>query len=195
MNTTSLTGARAYAVRIEYLSDSEPFATEQHILSIDGDDDVHAVARALADDSPYSNARVPDLTCAIIIARQSPDDPDMPPSGSPAIVPRCPNCGADGISRDVTARWDVDTQTWYLSGIFDRQTCDDCGARGDDLAVWGPEDPLSEADSFLWVVANALQNSSLAHDAEFRRYCLDSHDLFSVEQAVAEWRVRSRRPQ
>lgn len=104
MNTTSLTGARAYAVRIEYLSDSEPFALEQFILSIDDDADVHAVARDLADQSTYSNGRVPDLTCAITIVRQLPDDPHTPPSGSPAIIPRCPKCGADDISRDATAR-------------------------------------------------------------------------------------------
>jgi hypothetical protein len=187
MTTTSQSGARTYAVRIEYCSDSEPFAVDQHILSINADADVHAAARDLADKSPYSNARVPDLTCAITIVRQPPDDPDTPPSGSPAIIPRCPKCGADDISRDATARWDVDTQSWYLSGIFDCQTCEDCGAEGDDLAKWELADPHSAADVFLWAVANELQNLSLTHDAEFQRYCLDVHDLIPVDQAIAEW--------
>jgi len=193
MNTTSLTGARAYAVRIEYLSDGEPFAVEQFNLSIDDDADVHAAARNLADQSTYSNTRVPDLTCAIVILRQPPDDPDTPPSGSPSIIPRCPKCGADDISRDATARWDVDTQSWYLSGIFDCQTCQDCGAEGDDLAKWEPVDPHSAADIFLWTVANELQNLSLTHNAEFQRYCLDAHDLIPLDQAVAEWRDRAQK--
>lgn len=192
MNTTSLAGAGAYAVRIEYLSGSEPFALEQFVLSIDDDADVHAAARDLADQSAYSNARVPDLTCAIIIERVPPDDPDAPPPGTAAIRPRCSHCSSNDISRDATARWDVATQSWYLAGTYDCQTCENCGAEGDDLAIWGPVEPHSEGDIFLWAVANALQNPSIAHDAEFQRYCLDAHDLVPVEQAVAEWRDRTR---
>jgi predicted RNA-binding Zn-ribbon protein involved in translation (DUF1610 family) len=188
MKTTSVTGARAYAVRIEYLSDGEPFAVEQFILSIDDDADIHVAARALADRSTYSNARVPDLTCAIVIEHVPPDDPDAPPPGASAVIPRCRHCGSEDIVRDASARWDVATRSWYLSETYDCHSCTRCEADGDDLVIWGSADPQSDADTFLWAVASALQNLSLAQDAEFQRYCLDAHDLIPLDEAVAVWR-------
>lgn len=47
------------------------------------------------------------------------------------VTLHCLNCGSDQLSCDATARWDVDTQDWELSGVFDSKTCDDCGYEKD----------------------------------------------------------------
>lgn len=38
----------------------------------------------------------------------------------------CPRCGGEHIYRDATAMWDVETQTWVMSGTHDAITCDTC---------------------------------------------------------------------
>ncbi len=140
MNTSSQSGARTFDVRIEYFSEGEPFALETFTVSVADDEDIHTVARGLADRSVYAHPQIPDLTRAITIEPIQPDDPDAPPPGSPLQVPQCPHCGSTEISRDACARWDVDSQTWDLSYVYDCQTCENCGAEGDDLANWVPAD-------------------------------------------------------
>lgn len=63
--------------------------------------------------------------------------------------PVCNNCGSDDITCDATARWDVDTQNWELSGTFDSKTCGNCGYEKDycdwvDLPPEGEEDGSSD---------------------------------------------------
>lgn len=47
-------------------------------------------------------------------------EPDNP------ITIHCPHCGGENILADACARWNVKTQGWELSNVFDDKTCDDC---------------------------------------------------------------------
>jgi predicted RNA-binding Zn-ribbon protein involved in translation (DUF1610 family) len=39
----------------------------------------------------------------------------------------CACCGNDDITRDATARWDIDKQDWDLSSYEDATWCGECG--------------------------------------------------------------------
>jgi len=39
----------------------------------------------------------------------------------------CSHCGSRSVLRDAYAAWNVDSQNWELSAVFDQGTCDDCG--------------------------------------------------------------------
>jgi len=39
----------------------------------------------------------------------------------------CPSCGSDDVAADASARWDVETQSWQIYGIFDNKMCQECG--------------------------------------------------------------------
>lgn len=40
---------------------------------------------------------------------------------------RCKHCGSRNVVRDAPVRWNVETQTWMLSGDpYDDATCEDC---------------------------------------------------------------------
>lgn len=45
-----------------------------------------------------------------------------------AVKPVCSHCGSDSLARDASARWDVDTQQWEVSGVYDCTFCDTCSA-------------------------------------------------------------------
>lgn len=138
MNTSSLSGARAFAVRIEYFSGDQAFAVENFVLSLGERDDINAMTRGLAAESVYSNTLIPDLICVATIKPVPPEDPGRPPKAPNPIMPKCRHCGHTDITRDATARWDADTQEWYLSATYDSQTCENCGAESNSLAVWIP---------------------------------------------------------
>ena len=205
MTTASTSGARTYAVRVTFLSKGEPFATETftHVVLDERDDILHEerlaqlLAGNLATMSVYSNALIPDLTCAVTITEVPPDDPDTPPpppSAPPAaaaVMPRCRHCGSGVIYRDANAEWDEVAQAWSLSGTYDSHTCGICGAESNNLTLWVPTAPADSADAFLWDVVEDLQNASLARDAEFQLFCLNVHDTLTVEEAAAEWRSRT----
>ena len=55
----------------------------------------------------------------------------------------CSNCGSDDITCDATTRWDVDTQQWELSGVFDSKTCGNCGYEKDYMK----EVPIEEGEA------------------------------------------------
>jgi hypothetical protein len=38
----------------------------------------------------------------------------------------CPECGSDEVSRDACVRWNVDSQAWEPTGIYDDAHCDAC---------------------------------------------------------------------
>lgn len=46
-----------------------------------------------------------------------------------------------------------------------------------------PTDP----DAFMWEVAIAIGDNTLTHNAKFQEFCLNVHDLLSVEQAAESW--------
>lgn len=59
-----------------------------------------------------------------------PDRKKWDHSNDEPIICTCRTCGSSGVTRDATVRWDVETQTWQLSGIFDNSDCDVCGETG-----------------------------------------------------------------
>ncbi len=141
MNTSSLSGARAFAVRIEYFSGDHAFAVENFVLSLGERDDINVMAHGLASESIYSNPLIPGLICVVTITPVEPDDPDVPPKAPNPVMPKCRHCGHTDITRDATARWDTDTQDWYLSATYDSQTCENCGAESNPLVLWVPAAP------------------------------------------------------
>jgi hypothetical protein len=42
----------------------------------------------------------------------------------------CTECGSDDIRKDAVVAWDVETQTWVLTSIFDNSDCCSCGNSG-----------------------------------------------------------------
>jgi hypothetical protein len=65
-----------------------------------------------------------------------PDRKKWDHSNEGPIVVTCSNCGSGGVTRDATVRWDIQSQTWQLSGIFDNGDCDICGqSRLEDTPV------------------------------------------------------------
>jgi hypothetical protein len=60
-------------------------------------------------------------------------------------VPCCPKCGSADISADAASRWDIDTQQWEVTNIFDKgKSCDDCGHEFSD-ADWRDATPEEAA--------------------------------------------------
>lgn len=41
-------------------------------------------------------------------------------------IMECRRCGGQNVRRDAWAEWDMDTQEWVLSNVFDEAACDDC---------------------------------------------------------------------
>lgn len=194
MSDFSATSTRVFTIAVDFLSGDQCFATEHYEITAANAVDAIELALERAAESIYDDPRVPDLAKAgYLISEDDPLDPD--PAAPCAIArskPVCPNCASDEIVRDATARWDPDAQSWSLSGTFDNETCDSCGAEGDDFATWIAVPPLSPSDDFMWRVAQALQRNDVATDAEFQLFCLNGFDRLTVEQAVEEWRGRSK---
>lgn len=158
MTDNSVAPTRAYRVTVDFLSGGQRYASEQY--DIDAEDAAEAVRLALirAEESIYDDPRVPDRgRHAHGVPVTDGDDPD-PQSPCPVAArkPVCPDCGSDGIVRDATVRWDPDERCWSISGLFDNETCDDCGAEGDDFANWVAITPEPPADSVWPVGARAL---------------------------------------
>jgi len=42
-------------------------------------------------------------------------------------VPTCTNCGSEELSRDAYANWNIGTQSWEVSSVYDFFICDQCG--------------------------------------------------------------------
>lgn len=172
MTENSVAPTRAHRVTVDFLSGDQRFASEQY--DIEAEDAAQAVRLALirAEDSIYHDPRVPDLGLRAHVGPVTDgDDPD-PQSPCPAAAqkPVCPDCGSDGIVRDATARWDPDEQCWSISGIFDNETCDDCGAEGNDFANWVAVTPKPPVDGVLSDVARTHPDiGSRAHETNADR--------------------------
>lgn len=206
MDTNPTPGARDHAIRIDYLSGGERFATETFQVSITEHEDVNDVALKLARDSAYCNERVPALSCLFTIHSTDPDGPDGAPPGAgtalissvepfdqaaakpntPPVAPQCPKCGDTDITRDASARWDRANQCWSLSAVYDNQTCENCGAEGNDLAIWVSLEP-ADRDDFLHAVADKLEDATLPDDPVFQLVIGAVHGTMTVGEAVREW--------
>ncbi|MCP5400481.1 MAG: hypothetical protein H6921_14765 [Sphingomonas sp.] len=191
MNTTSDAGTCNYAVHIQYFSEGEAFASETLLINLPVENDVHAIARDLADRSVYSHPLIPELTRAISIEPIDPDDTDPPPSSPAALKPVCPHCRSDDITRDATARWDPDSRDWSISGLFDCETCGECGAEGDYFARWVPATGMTSAEEFFFEVMDLLGSSILAHNAEFEAFCQEHQGKVKPKDAAELWRARN----
>ena len=84
--------------------------------------------------------------------------------------------------------WDETAQTWSLFATYDSQTCERCGADSNNLALWVPVAEAGSATAFLWDVIQALETTSLASDAEFQRFCTESHRQLTADEAATRWR-------
>ena len=84
--------------------------------------------------------------------------------------------------------WDEAAQTWSLFATYDSQTCQRCGADSNNLALWVPVAEIGSATAFLWEVIQALETTSLASDAEFQRFCTESHGQLTADEAATRWR-------
>ena len=189
MDQSLIPPTRPYVVTAIFQSGGETFAIERFIIEVVDGLEPYTIARVRADESVYSNHRIPDLEIVLILVPIDPKDREpQPPSA--AIRPICSRCGSDDISSDACARWDVERQAWDLSGTQDCKTCGNCGADCDDFARWIPARAYSDVDAFLWAVIAVLQTPSLAHSIEFQFFCVIVHGTVTVEQAAADWRAR-----
>lgn len=39
----------------------------------------------------------------------------------------CASCGSRHVTRDATAYWHMESQTWKIAGLMDAFTCEECG--------------------------------------------------------------------
>jgi rRNA maturation endonuclease Nob1 len=39
----------------------------------------------------------------------------------------CSHCGSEDVRRDAWAEWDVRSQKWHVSAVFDHAFCESCG--------------------------------------------------------------------
>lgn len=53
----------------------------------------------------------------------------------PTIRMSCPECSSTHITKDAMAEWDETTQQWVLCAVYDCETCQDCEAERDGLAL------------------------------------------------------------
>lgn len=53
----------------------------------------------------------------------------------PTIRMTCPECGSTHITKDAMAEWDETMQQWVLCAVYDCETCQDCEAERDSLAL------------------------------------------------------------
>lgn len=120
-------------------------------------------------------------------AAATPDRPVDTPKPSP-VMPRCRHCGSDRISRDANACWDEETQAWELLATYDSQTCERCGADSNNLVLWVPVAEPESATAFLWAVVEALEEMSLAWDADFQGFCTERHGQLTADEAASQWR-------
>ena len=71
---------------------------------------------------------------------------EMPPSlGAWVLIPVLLHRVIDRLN----VRWDIETQSWELSGIYDSVTCDFCGAESGSLASWIPADRETATERWI----------------------------------------------
>lgn len=189
MVTTSARGT--YVVRIEYFSGGEPFAVDTFHVDEPAGGEIETAAAAAAEASSYFNECIPDLSYAMTIVALDPEDPEPPPAGARA-KPVCAHCGSDQLVRDASARWDIDTQDWAISGIYDCTTCDICSAESDDLARWVHAGHVTPLERFMRDLATELDTPELADDFDFAQFCLDNFRNRTVPEAELAWKARDR---
>lgn len=185
---TTPVSARLYKVRVDYFSADERYASEIVQVEVPDDADVLAAVHAAAQATIYYNERIPDITFTVEFIAPDPDDPDPAPLAG-LLKPVCSHCGSESIVRDAAARWDVETQKWDFSSIYDCTTCDLCGAESDDLASWLPANHITPPEQFEIDLAAKLGAPDLRHDGVFQQFCFGLFLTHSVDEAVSAWKA------
>ena len=59
----------------------------------------------------------------------------------------CSTCGSENVRPDAWAVWNIETQSWELSTVFDAGFCDDCddGASLDEVEIVSGENATIDA--------------------------------------------------
>jgi len=107
----------------------------------------------------------------------SPSETSQASQKKPKVNLVCQNCGSDNIVADAYARWDIQTQNWNLSFVFDNKICEDCGYEKDycgEVPIekkdekMKPEDRINEllAANNLLVENNRLLKQQLRRDRD-----------------------------
>ncbi|WP_404337884.1 RNA polymerase sigma factor [Sphingomonas sp. MMS12-HWE2-04] len=138
MTRSSQPIACAFRVDVEFQSGEVTFAAESYTLLAIDSFDAERLARARAEDSAYYNVLIPNLDVRVKVATGDPPDPDgdPPPSASGRLGATCPRCLSNDVVREAWAHWDETRQCWSLGGLYDLETCQNCGAEGDALSLW-----------------------------------------------------------
>ena len=144
---TTPVSTRLFAVRIQYFSAGECYASETIDVEVPDGADVSAAVHAAAEASTYHDVRIPELSFTVEYIAPDPDDPDPAPLAG-RLKPVCARCGSESIVRDAAVRWDILSQQWDVSGIYDCTSCDLCGAESDDLANWVPAERVTPPEQF-----------------------------------------------
>jgi len=167
---TTPVSARLFAVRIQYFCAGECYATETIDVEVPDGADVSAAVHAAALASTYHDVRIPELSFTVEYIAPDPDDPDPAPLAG-RLKPVCAHCGSESIVRDAAVRWDVESQQWVVTSIFDCTTCDFCGAEGDDLANWVPAEQVTPPKQFEIDLAAKIGKPDLRSDGTFQQFC------------------------
>ncbi|PNQ04034.1 hypothetical protein [Sphingobium sp. SA916] len=183
---TTPDSTRLFMVRIQYFSAGECFASETMEVEVPDGGDVSAAVHAAAQASTYHDVRIPELSFTVEFIAPGPDDPDLAPLAG-RLKPVCSHCGSDSIVRDAAVRWDVESQQWEVSGIYDCTTCDLCGAESDDLATWVPAEQVTPPEQFEIDLAARIGTPELRSDSTFQQFCFGLFLTHSVDAAAAAW--------
>lgn len=177
---------RHFAVRIQYFSAGECYASETIDVEVPDGADVSAAVHAAAEASTYHDVRIPELSFTVEFIAPDPDDPDPAPLAG-RLKPVCAHCGSDSIVRDAAVRWDIESQQWEVSGIYDCSSCDLCGAESDDLANWVPAEQVTPPEQFEIDLAARIGTPDLRGDSSFQQFCFGLFLTHSLEDAAAAW--------
>lgn len=154
MSHPSQQTARVYAVSIAFRSDSDAYGHETYHIVASDEFEAERLGRIQAEGSAYHHARMPDFNLVVTVQECEPPDPDddpLPPATAGAC-PVCPKCGSDDIVSYACARWDPVRESWSLTGTYDNETCQACGAEGDAMTCGflSPRSPRPTASSGRW---------------------------------------------
>ena len=117
---------------------------------------------------------------------QRPDHPAEPSDAFP-VMPRCRDCGSADICRDANACWDDAARAWSLLATYDNQTCQRCGADSNNLSLWVSVVVPGSAAAFRWDVIQVLEDTSLAANAAFQRFCDEYHGRVPADEVATLW--------
>jgi hypothetical protein len=76
----------------------------------------------------------------------------------------CSECGSTDVTRDATASWDFNSQTWELAGVQDQGSCNECGEERSLEEIEPPE--AEDAYALLRAVRQAADGELTDTEAQ-----------------------------